>query len=202
MSIILLREILHSKSKIVWDKNAARIHVNIITQAGHHIVFNYFVITEIENIKQEEVLKCVICYYICDFTIVFPCGHVICSCFYVRHFKLNHYQRFNSYYTKCPHCMEFINFSDSLTITQEIEVHPNSILSLFYQNALIQSPNDWCNQKISLSNWFKHINSTCDYSLVQCPAIECNVTGTPNDVFTNFIQCPFHTVWCYGCKIN
>ena len=65
MSIIPLLEILHSESKIVSDKNAARSHINIITQAGHHIVFNYVVITEIENIKQEEVLKCVVCYYIC-----------------------------------------------------------------------------------------------------------------------------------------
>ena len=143
MSIIPLLEILRSESKIVSDKNAARIHINIITQAGHHIVFNYVVITEIENIKQ-EVLKCVVCYYICVFPIVFPCGHVICSYCYVRYFKLNHYQRFNSNFTKCPHCMEFINFSDTLTITQEIEVHPNSKLSLFYRNTLIQYPNDGC----------------------------------------------------------
>ena len=137
MSIIPLPEMFRSESKIVSDKNAARIHVNIITQAGHYIVFDYVVSTEIENIKKEEVLKCVVCYYICVFPIVFPCGHVICSCCYVCHFKLNHYQRFNSYYTKCPHCMEFINSSDSFTITQEIEVYPNSKPSLFYQNALI-----------------------------------------------------------------
>ena len=56
--------------------------------------------------------------------------------------------------------------------------------------------------KISLSNWFKHIKSTCDYRLVQCPAIECRVTGTPNDALTHSIQCPFHTVCCFGCKIN
>ena len=65
MSIIPLLEMLRSESKIVSDKNAARINVNIITQAGHHIVFDYVVITEIENIKQEEVLKCVVCYYMC-----------------------------------------------------------------------------------------------------------------------------------------
>ena len=65
MSIIPLLEILHSESKIISDKNAALIHVNIIAQAGRHIVFNYVVITEIENIKQEDVLKCVICYYMC-----------------------------------------------------------------------------------------------------------------------------------------
>ena len=57
-------------------------------------------------------------------------------------------------------------------------------------------------KKISLSNWFKHIKSTCDYCLVQCPAIECKVTGTPNDVLRHSIQCPFHTVRCSGCKIN
>ena len=98
--------------------------------------------------------------------------------------------------------MKFINFSDALTITQEIEVHPNSKPSLFYRNSLIQCPNDGCNQKISLSNWFKHITSTCDHRLVQCSAIECKVTGTPNDVLTHSIQCPFYTVWSSGCKIN
>ena len=38
--------------------------------------------------------------------------------------------------------MKFINFSDVLTIIQEIEVHPNSGLSLFHLNALIQFPNN------------------------------------------------------------
>ena len=98
--------------------------------------------------------------------------------------------------------MEFINFSKALNITQEIEVYPNSKPSLFYQNARIQCLNDGCNQKISLSNWFKQIKSTCDHRLVQCPANECKVTGTPNDVLTHSIQCPFHSVWCSGCKIN
>ena len=65
MSIIPLLEILHSESKIVSDKNAARIHVNIIAQAGHHIVFNYVVITEIKNMKQEEVLKCCLLLNMC-----------------------------------------------------------------------------------------------------------------------------------------
>ena len=110
MSFVPLLKILRSESKIVSDKNAAPIHVNIITQADHHIVFNYVVIIEIENIKQDEVLKCVVCYYICVFPIEFRCGHVICSCCYVRYLNLNHYQIFNSYFTKYPHCMEFITF--------------------------------------------------------------------------------------------
>ena len=37
-------------------------------------------------------------------------------------------------------------------------------------------------KKICLSNWIKHITSTCDHRPVQCPAIKCKVTGTPNDV--------------------
>ena len=46
------------------------------------------------------------------------------------------------------------------------------------------------------------IKSTCDHRLVQCPAIEYKVTGTPNYVLTHSIQCPFYTVWWSGCKIN
>ena len=87
MSILPLLETLRSESKIVSDTNAARIHVNIITQAGHQIIFDYVGITEIKNINYEEVIKCVVCYYICVFPIVLPCGHVICGCCYVRHFK-------------------------------------------------------------------------------------------------------------------
>ena len=54
ISIVLLLEILRSESKIVSDKNATCIHVIIITQAGRHIVFDYVVIPEIDNIKQEK----------------------------------------------------------------------------------------------------------------------------------------------------
>ena len=73
MSILPFLKIMRSKSKIVSDTNAARIHVNIITQAGHQIVFDFVGITEIENIKQ-EVLKCVVCYYICFFQSYFHVG--------------------------------------------------------------------------------------------------------------------------------
>ena len=73
---------------------------------------------------------------------------------------------------------------------------------MYYGNARIKCPNDGCNQKICLSNSIKHIKSTCDHRHVQCPAIECKVTGTRNDVFTHSTQCLIHTVLCCGCKIN
>ena len=98
--------------------------------------------------------------------------------------------------------MVFINFSDAVTITQEIKVYQKSKISLFYLNALIQCFNSGCNQKVSLSNWFKQIKSTCDHRLVQCPAIQCSVKGTLNKVLFHSIQRPVHTVWCSSCKIN
>ena len=61
MSLSSLLEILRSQPKIVSDENAARIQINIISQAGHPIVYDYIDITLIENIKQKEVLKCVVC---------------------------------------------------------------------------------------------------------------------------------------------
>ena len=125
-----------------------------------------------------------------------------CGCCYVCRFKLINYLQFKSYYTKCPGCMEMIKCSDILTISQEIEKHPNSNPSLFYKNALIQCDNNGCNQILSLSNWYKHIKFNCDYRIVHCPAIECSVKGNPNDILTHSLQCPFHTVWCAGCKIN
>ena len=118
----------------VSDENAALIHLNIISQTEHRIVYDYIDITLIENIQQ-KVLKCVVCDKICLFPIVFPCGHVIFGCCYVRHFKLIIYLQFNSYYTKCPGCMEIIKCSDALIISQEIEEHPTSNPSLFYKIA-------------------------------------------------------------------
>ena len=61
MSLSSLLEILRSQPKIVSDENAARIHLSIISQAGHRIVYDYIHITLIENIQQKEVLKCVVC---------------------------------------------------------------------------------------------------------------------------------------------
>ena len=60
MSLSLL-EILRIQPKIVSEENAARIHLNIISQAGHRIVYYYINITLIENIHQKEVLKCIVC---------------------------------------------------------------------------------------------------------------------------------------------
>ena len=85
MSFSLLLEILRSQSKIVSDENAALIHLNIISQAEHRIVYNYINITLIENIQQKILLNCVLCYNIYLYPIVFLCGHVICVCIYVRH---------------------------------------------------------------------------------------------------------------------
>ena len=51
MSLSSLLEILRSKSKIVSDENAAIIQLNIISQAGHRIVYDYIEITLIKNIQ-------------------------------------------------------------------------------------------------------------------------------------------------------
>ena len=61
MSLSSLLEILRSKSKIVSDENAAIIHLNIISQAGHRIGYDYIDITSIEKIQQNEVLNSVDC---------------------------------------------------------------------------------------------------------------------------------------------
>ena len=79
MSLLKLLEILRSKSKIVSDENAAIIHLNIISQAGHRIGYDHIDNTLIENIQQKEVLKYVDCDKRCLCSIVFPCAHVICG---------------------------------------------------------------------------------------------------------------------------
>ena len=118
MSLSSLLEILRSKSKIISDENSAIINLTIIFQDKYRIVFDYNDITLIENIQQNEVLKCVVFDKICLFAIVVLCYHVICGCCYVRHFNLINYLQFNSYYTKCHSCMEMIKCSDAITISQ------------------------------------------------------------------------------------
>ena len=65
MSILPLLETLRSESKIVLNTNAAFIHVNIITQAGHQIVFDYVGIIEIKNIKRRSFNMCSLLLHMC-----------------------------------------------------------------------------------------------------------------------------------------
>ena len=163
---LLITKILHSKFKILSNENAARIYLNIISQEGYRLFSDYIDIRLIENTNQTEVLKCVVCYKICVFPIVFPCGHVLCGSCNVRHFKLINIQQLNLYYTKCYCCMELIKLSDAITIYQEIEKHPIFKPSTIYNNDLINCDNNGCNHKVSLLNWYRHIKLKCDYRIV------------------------------------
>jgi hypothetical protein len=202
MSSEPLIEFLKSPSKLLSEKNAIRIQINIITQPGRIIVPCFIDNQLLENVDQSQVQKCVVCYNICVFLIIFPCGHLICGNCYLRHFKFNHSKRFESYYTQCPHCTKFIKYIDALTLSQELEGRPYSNPALFYNNAQCQCDNDGCNEKLSLSKWYKHIKFTCDHRIVKCPADKCSIIGKPNIICAHSFQCPFHTTWCAGCKTN
>ena len=193
-----------NRSKLVSFKNSLRICSNITCQFGDKMIPNYVDISLIENSNDLQVENCRICSEICVFPLVFPCGHLICSFCYVRHFKYHHYfsSRFNSYFTKCPDCSAFIKYSDVLTLEQEIKTHPHSKPSLFYQNAVIFCGNHACNQELSLSNWYYHMKFCCDHRIVKCPAIQCSVAGNPKYVMAHSVQCVFHIIWCAGCKVN
>ena len=109
MSTDALIEFLQSPSKLVSEKNAIRIQTNIVTQPGRQIVAIFIDNNLIENVEQSQVQKCVVCYNICVFPIIIPCGHLMCGNCYVRHFKFNHCKRFDTYYTQCPHCTSSSN---------------------------------------------------------------------------------------------
>ena len=95
--------------------------------------------------------------------------------------------------------MKIIKCFDALTYTQEIETHPTFNPYLFYKHAFIQCYKNGCNQKLSLSNWYKHIKFNCEYRIVNCPAIECSVKGNSNDAFTYSLQCVFSH--CLVCRM-
>ena len=191
-----------NRSKLVSFKNSIRICSNITCQPGREVIPYYVDINLIENSENQDIIKCGICSEICLCPIVFPCGHLICAFCYARHFKFHHYVRFNKYFTKCPDCSEFFEYSDALTLSQEIKTHPKSISSLFYQNAKMLCGDPTCNQVLSLYNWSYHMKFCCDQRIVKCPAIQCSFTGNPNDVMSHSVQCLFHIVWCAGCKVN
>ena len=191
-----------NRSKLVSDKNSIRISSNIISQPGREVIPYYVDINLIENSDKRDIEKCGICSDICLYPIVFPCGHLICGYCYVRHFKLHHYERFNSYFTKCPDCSEYIEYSDALILHQEIKSRPKSNPSVFYQNAKISCGNPTCNQVLSFYNWYYHMKFCCDQRTVKCPAIQCSFTGTPQDVMYHSVRCIYHIVWCAGCKVN
>ena len=65
MSNESLFEIFRSQSKLVSDKSAICIHSKVINQAGRRIVPNYIDFNLIENKDQLNVLKCVVCFYMC-----------------------------------------------------------------------------------------------------------------------------------------
>ena len=202
MSIDPLLEFLKCSSKLVSVKNAIRIQTHIITQPQRQIVPIFIDNNLIEDVEKFQVQKCSVCYFICVFPIIFPCGHLICGNCYVRHFKFNHHKRFDSYYTQCPHCTKFIKYTDAQPLSQELEVRPNSKPSLFYKNALIQCDNNDCKEKLSFAKWYNHIKFNCEHRNVKCPAVHCSFTGIPTRVLSHSLQCPFHTTWCAGCKTN
>ena len=124
------------RSKLVSDKNSIRICEQYYRSAWKPpIIPNSMDIKLIEKTDKIDIKKCGICSAISLYPIVFPCGHLICGFCYVRHFKLHHYERYNTYFTKCPDCSEFIEYSDALTLFQEITDHPKSNVSWFYLNA-------------------------------------------------------------------
>ena len=198
MNILLVLEIWRSKSKILSDENAARIYFNIISHAGYRLVSDYIDIRQFENTQYTEVLKCVVCYKICVFQIVFWYSNIICGSCYVRHFKLINIQQLNLYYTKCPWCMELIKLSNAIIIFQEIIKQPNFNLSTLYNNALINCDHNGCNHIVRLLNWYRHIKFNCDYRIVNCLSIKCSVEGNFNDIIIYFLRCYFYNVWCAG----
>ena len=190
------------RSKLVSDKNSIRICSNIIGQPGRNLIPIFLDIKLIEKSDALDTEKCAICSDVGLFPIVFPCGHLLCGYCYVRHFKLHHYERFGTYFTKCPDCSEFIDYSDAFTLFQEITDRPNSNASHFYLDAKVSCGNRSCTQVLSLYNYYYHITSCCEFRSVKCPAIQCSFTGTPHDVMSHSVQCIHHLVWCSGCKVN
>lgn len=190
------------RSKLASVKNSLRIENNIITQPGREIIPYYVNINLIENSDKIDIEKCGICGDISLFPIVFPCGHLICGYCYVRHFKLHHYERFNTYFTKCPDCSEYIEYSDAVILHEEIRSRPKSNPSLFYKNSKISCSNFACDEVTSLYNWDIHMKFHCDHRTVKCPAFQCSFSGDPKNVIHHSLGCIYHMIWCAGCKVN
>lgn len=188
--------------KLVSNANAIRIHIEVNRQPRIKGVANYIDIRLVTNLDDINRIQCVVCSSVCVFPLVLNCGHLICNNCYIRHFQFHHFKRFHEYYTNCPKCKAFINSSEILTITQELSMRSDSKVSLAFKKGVVKCDNQFCDQMISFDNWSHHVKFECKQRNVQCPASGCPIIGFPDYVISHSIQCPFHFVWCAGCRMN
>ena len=184
------------------QRNRDRIANWVKRQPRHRDVPLYVERTLIKNFDQNRAILCGFCYSYPLLPIVLPCNHLVCNYCYQSNFEANNYRLGNDFCTRCPYCKANINHDHVLTIKQEVELHPNSIISNYYSQAEVYCDNEGCNKLIKLSNLYEHLKYECEYRMVPCAAAYggCPIVDDLIDVTAHSLSCPFHYTWCAICN--
>ena len=77
-------------------------------------------------------MRCPACFDIPRFPLIFPYGHLECHLCYSCDFKMRVRRRGGIFFTICPVCRAEVRPDSVFTASREIEQHPNSKVSKFY----------------------------------------------------------------------
>ena len=144
-------------------------------------------------------MRCPACFDISRFPIIFPCGHLECHYCYACDFKIRARRRGGIFFTICPVCRAEVRPEDVLTASNEIEQHPNSKVSNFYNGLRVLCSNLGCNLYTSYSQLTQHEIYQCPKRDITCPAESCPYVGTPKSIISHTIICPLHQIYCHSC---
>lgn len=153
-----------------------------------------------DNVTVDDVVKCCICFEITRFPIIFNCGHMECGeCFHKDFTKRARRQNTN-YFTRCPLCKDMIDPHHVFTLSQWMNLYPNSAVSKFYSKLRVRCSNVGCNLFINFTDLNEHEMLKCSYRLIKCPANNCPVVARPQILIVHTVNCPLNLIWCASCN--
>jgi hypothetical protein len=153
-----------------------------------------------DNVTVHDSVNCCICFEVSRFPIIFSCGHLeCCTCFYDDFTKRGR-RKDTNYFTWCPICKNILNPFNVYTLSQWLNLYPNSAVSKFYNTLQVRCSNVGCNLFINFSELNEHEMLKCSRRLIRCPANLCPVIARQEILINHTINCPLNLVWCSSCN--
>ena len=152
-----------------------------------------------DYINTDLLMRCPACFDIPRFPLIFPCGHLECHICYSCDFKMRVLRRGGIFFTICPVCRAEVHPDSVFTALREIEQHPYSKVSKFYNELRVLCSNLGCNQYTSYSQLTQHEMFKCPQRDISCPAESCPYVGNPERLISHTIICPLHQIYCHSC---
>ena len=153
-----------------------------------------------DYLNTDLLMRCPACFDLPRFPLIFPCGHLECHNCFSCDFKMRARRRGGIFFTICPVCRAEVRPENVLTVSRDIEQHPNSKVSKFYNGLRVLCSNLGCNQYTSYSQLTQHENFQCPQRDISCPAESCPYVGNPESIISHTIICPLHQIYCHSCE--